>query len=132
MSEYLPTLRQSLSLLRQVASKYEDTVVRDPELTSKLEYALRIASYIIPGAHYFENTYKAITILPLDHTQVDLGARGSFQSLVSGCLASPVSLECIFFLYATAYSISNLYALSNDYIIARKCPASCKISKVHS
>ncbi len=48
------TLRQSLSLLCQAAARYEDMIVKDPDFTSKLETVLRVASYIIPGAHYLE------------------------------------------------------------------------------
>lgn len=48
------SLRQSLALLRHAAARYEDMIVKDPEFTSKLETVLRVASYIIPGAHYLE------------------------------------------------------------------------------
>ena len=39
-----------LQVLRQLAGRYEEMVVKDPELTSKIESALRVASYLIPGA----------------------------------------------------------------------------------
>lgn len=39
----------SLELLSEALEKYQNMVVRDPDLTSKLECAFRFASYIIPG-----------------------------------------------------------------------------------
>ena len=39
-----------VSALRSGAGKYCDMVVKDPDLTSKLESAFRLTSYIIPGA----------------------------------------------------------------------------------
>lgn len=42
-----------LSVVRQLAGRYEEMVVKDPELTSKIESALRVASYLIPGAHLY-------------------------------------------------------------------------------
>ena len=39
----------SLKAVWEVLEKYQEMVVRDPELTSKLEAAFRVASYIIPG-----------------------------------------------------------------------------------
>ena len=39
-----------LSALRNGASRYCDMVVKDPDLTSKLESAFRLTSYILPGA----------------------------------------------------------------------------------
>ena len=38
-----------LSALRTGADKYCDMVVKDPDLTSKLESAFRLTSYIVPG-----------------------------------------------------------------------------------
>lgn len=35
--------------LRELMSKYADMVVKDPALTSKIESALRLASYVLPG-----------------------------------------------------------------------------------
>lgn len=46
----ISSVRRSVQLLRQLAGKYEDTIVRDPDLTTKLESTLKVASYIIPGA----------------------------------------------------------------------------------
>lgn len=48
------SLRQCVSMVRRAAANYEDMIVKDPQFTSKLETALRIASYIIPGAHQIE------------------------------------------------------------------------------
>ena len=39
-----------LSALRSGAGRYCDMVVKDPDLTSKLESAFRLTSYILPGA----------------------------------------------------------------------------------
>ena len=41
----------SLQLMRKLVVKYEDTIVKDPDFTSKLESTLKVASYIIPGEH---------------------------------------------------------------------------------
>lgn len=46
------SLRKSMAMLRQAAAKYEEVIVKDPDFTSKLETVLRVASYILPGAHY--------------------------------------------------------------------------------
>ena len=46
------TFLHSVTMLRQAAAKYEDMIVKDPNFTSNLESALKVASYIIPGAHY--------------------------------------------------------------------------------
>ena len=53
---FLASVRKSVLLLRHLAAKYEDTIVKDQEFTSKLESSLKAASYIIPGAHYFKFT----------------------------------------------------------------------------
>ena len=37
--------------MRKLVVKYEDTIVKDPDFTSKLESTLKVASYIIPGEH---------------------------------------------------------------------------------
>lgn len=42
-------------MLRQAAARYEDMIVKDPDFTSKLESALKVASFLIPGAHYKES-----------------------------------------------------------------------------
>ncbi len=46
---FLSSVRESVKLLRTAVTKYEDTVVGDPDFTSKLESTLKVASYIIPG-----------------------------------------------------------------------------------
>ena len=45
------TLRQCIAVIGQAGARYEDLIVKDPDFTSKLETVLRVASYIIPGAH---------------------------------------------------------------------------------
>ena len=45
-----------LTALRSGASRYCDMVVKDPDLTSKLESAFRLTSYILPGALQLETT----------------------------------------------------------------------------
>lgn len=42
-------LSASLKAVWEAVEKYQEMVVRDPELTSKLEAAFRVASFIIPG-----------------------------------------------------------------------------------
>ena len=42
-------LRRSASTLGQISAKYGDVIVKDPDFTSKLESALKVASYLIPG-----------------------------------------------------------------------------------
>ena len=39
------------SLLQGACEAYGNTIVKDPDFTSKLETGLRIASYLIPGGH---------------------------------------------------------------------------------
>jgi len=51
---FLTAVSKSAVLLRQLVARYEDTVVKDPDFTSKLESTLKVASYIIPGAHLLE------------------------------------------------------------------------------
>lgn len=51
-SGWRSSLRRSMAVLRQAAAKYEEVIVKDPDFTSKLETVLRVASYILPGAHY--------------------------------------------------------------------------------
>ena len=48
---FFATVSKSATILRQLAAKYEDVVVKDPDFTSQLESTLKVASYIIPGAH---------------------------------------------------------------------------------
>ena len=48
------TLSTVLSALRSAAERYCDMVVKDPDLTSKLESAFRLTSYILPGALLLE------------------------------------------------------------------------------
>ena len=43
-------LSTALTVLHSGAGKYCDMVVKDPDLTSKLESAFRLTSYIVPGA----------------------------------------------------------------------------------
>ena len=43
-------LSTALTVLRSGAGKYCDMVVKDPDLTSKLESAFRLTSYVVPGA----------------------------------------------------------------------------------
>ena len=43
-------LSTALTVLRSGAGKYCDMVVKDPDLTSKLESAFRLTSYVLPGA----------------------------------------------------------------------------------
>lgn len=42
---------RTLAVLREVAGRYEEMVVKDAEMTAKIESALRLASYIVPGGH---------------------------------------------------------------------------------
>ena len=41
-----------MNTLRGVVARYQDMVVKDPELTSKLEMGFRFASYLLPGVLY--------------------------------------------------------------------------------
>ena len=52
-----------LSALRSAAGRYCDMVVKDPDLTSKLESAFRLTSYILPGAHLLEIMSLIINIV---------------------------------------------------------------------
>ena len=45
-------------------------------------------------------------------------------------LCSQLSSSFLYMIYSTAYCVSNLYALLNDYIVIKKCPAASSISKV--
>lgn len=51
-------LSTMLTALRNGASRYCDMVVKDPDLTSKLESAFRLTSYILPGALQLEITCR--------------------------------------------------------------------------
>ena len=54
-----------LSAIRSGADRYCDMVVKDPDLTSKLESAFRLTSYILPGAHLLESpTFLHFYVLP--------------------------------------------------------------------
>ena len=44
------TLSTALTVLRSGAGEYCDMVVKGPDLTSKLESAFRLTSYVLPGA----------------------------------------------------------------------------------
>lgn len=58
------TVFQSATMVHQAAAKYEDMIVKDPNFTSNLESALKVASYIIPGAHYLETSTCSMSIPP--------------------------------------------------------------------
>lgn len=45
---------RTLAVLRELAGRYKEMVVKDPEFTSKIETVLRLASYVIPGALQIE------------------------------------------------------------------------------
>lgn len=47
-------LSAALSALRSGAERYCDMVVKDPDLTSKLESAFRLTSYVLPGVLLLE------------------------------------------------------------------------------
>ena len=46
---------RTLAVLRELAGRYQEMVVKDPEFTSKIETVLRLASYVIPGALQIES-----------------------------------------------------------------------------
>ena len=52
-----------LAALRNGANRYCDMVVKDPDLTSKLESAFRLTSYILPGALQLEITCQRGSII---------------------------------------------------------------------
>ena len=45
------SLSRGLALLRRLRERYEETVVKNPELISKIESVLKMASYLVPGEH---------------------------------------------------------------------------------
>ncbi len=49
MARALVSVSRVAAALRELVGKYEDMVVKDPALTSRIESALRLASYILPG-----------------------------------------------------------------------------------
>lgn len=50
MVQLKAALSTAITVLRSGAGKYCDMVVKDPDLTSKLESAFRLTSYVVPGA----------------------------------------------------------------------------------
>ena len=48
------TLQRLLTTCGEFVDKYQQLIVRDPELAYKLETGLRVVSYLFPGGHVLE------------------------------------------------------------------------------
>lgn len=77
--------------LRELMSKYADMVVKDPALTSKIESALRLASYVLPGGCLVWERDEQLARRPCMHsykayTNLDLCSKRRTVS----CNSSPV------------------------------------------
>lgn len=52
MDTVIATARRLRASAVELAHRYEELVVRDPDLAGRVEAGLRLASYFLPGAHY--------------------------------------------------------------------------------
>ena len=82
-------VKRACGALLELARRYQEVIVRDPELAGRLESGFRLASYLVPG-------------------------------LLGGSWA----------VSETAYSVSNLYTLLNDYLVTSRCPSASPLHRV--
>ena len=72
-----------LEVLRELVGRYEDLIVKDPDVASKIESALRLVSYLVPGTQGVTFVVRPAFTCVLFDLQEELEDFGNSLNLVS-------------------------------------------------
>ena len=72
-----------LEVLRELVGRYEDLIVKDPDIASKIESVLRLVSYLVPGTQGVTCVVRPAFTCVLFDLQEELEDFGNSLNLVS-------------------------------------------------